>query len=916
MVSLMRRGFKTFLLALIVGILFVSVGGSSASATEQVVHSTVAVSATDDEIEDYVRDTLTISRWGDSVGQLHFKRDWSDLASYTADATNRTVLQPALMGLGTSGWSMTSIVVEQAVTLDVVRSLTSAIDGIMGVVLRSLFTTQASGFGSVSIIGWVMIFAIIGVMIAVIQRLRGRALLVRVVSVLVLAAYLVFSASALMNHERGEGQYEPPVGTPSWVALTISDSIGTVADIPAAAIMQASDTVNEITVTGAENDASCDSYLGALHDRRALWLGQVSSDEVREKISRGSQVAEVVDRLWQQSGLLAYETVAAGQNQYASDVWCRVLDLKANNVSSGMAATATALSLAPPGTAADADSLADFYQQGSRDADKKLLMFAAEGSDQQNQALLGWAACTYDFESDTWSLKPGWEGFNGRANNQSCVDWSEAKVNAEGDVEAGEGVDAFDISGKDSKITSASNDAAKSDEVLNLVGTLQGMNASSSTLYALVYLITAPFAQLPLLLLSLMALVTRLMVIGFLFAAWFVLLAALFSPTPFSEKVLPLVKRLLSSTILAYGTTFLLAMLAVISFALVDVVLTGGVVPPIVGISWASLAPLVALVMLHFVFTKVFKLASPVTFKGMTSWNAAAPMVGGAVGGAAGSAIANRFDRGASEAAKRAGSAALGKVTGGKLGSAPSSGSGGGGLRRSMTPTTDSGGAVAGGALAGGALAGGGALTPKETKQLRGELFNEYRAVNGAAHELDGKGRRMDYRDAVAGFKVKQQHALNHTATNLGQLSKTVEGRTMLSQQRSQQRVELLDFKKQQREQHGVGVRRAIEHFGEREATALGFSKDQFRQATLGSKARIVGGAVTDRVITKDVAKRAAMMAAGTFVAGGTGLVVSGAAAVKHAQNKKAQHRAESNQQLAEEIQQLRQRDSTKEIEQ
>lgn len=103
------------------------------------------------------------------------------------------------------------------------------------------------------------------------------------------------------------------------------------------------------------------------------------------------------------------------------------------------------------------------------------------------------------------------------------------------------------------------------------------------------------------------------------------------------------------------------------------------------GMLWAGFAPLTSLILVHLLFTKVFKMPSPVTIGGARAWHKAG--ASGALGTAAaagvgagiGSGIANALGRKAKSEGRRAGSAALHKATGGRLGNAY----GAGGARRS-----------------------------------------------------------------------------------------------------------------------------------------------------------------------------------------------------------------------------------------
>jgi hypothetical protein len=86
---------------------------------------------------------------------------------------------------------------------------------------------------------------------------------------------------------------------------------------------------------------------------------------------------------------------------------------------------------------------------------------------------------------------------------------------------------------------------------------------------------------------------------------------------------------------------------------------------------WSGLAPLMAVGIMHMMFTKVMKVPSPFSVSGGLSWGS---MMGGAMGGAAFTGVSSLLDRSSSRLKNRATGAAKGAMGSGKAAVGPASG--------------------------------------------------------------------------------------------------------------------------------------------------------------------------------------------------------------------------------------------------
>jgi hypothetical protein len=130
--------------------------------------------------------------------------------------------------------------------------------------------------------------------------------------------------------------------------------------------------------------------------------------------------------------------------------------------------------------------------------------------------------------------------------------------------------------------------------------------------------------------------------------------------------------------VFSFGISLILSLIAVITKLLIDVGNgLGGPGNPVT-LLWAGAAPIIALVVLHHIFTKVLKMPSPISPAGALAWGTA----GGAAGAAIGSSLVNRAQNRAKGAAMQAARGGLHKATGGRLGAPMTRHGMGGGPKR------------------------------------------------------------------------------------------------------------------------------------------------------------------------------------------------------------------------------------------
>jgi hypothetical protein len=632
----------------------------------------------------YDSQNRTINRWGDSTTSFFTKYD-GFVGTQLIDQAQRGVTQSLQMSWGNFFATATSNAAQWAVSFDAIDSLGKSIDDITKQIVKALFTADGNGGATTTIIlTSVIVILAISVIWQSVRR-GGLVLMLRRFAGIVVILGLIFAmaaASLAQGTTDKDGGYHPVVLSPGWVVKTVNDSVSTIAEVPATLFVDGMQTLNTADESKTEDRLSCTNL-------RVAMLSALSNQQERANAAGSAGlvgITAVMDQLWEETGLQTWKNIQTGfGNEYGENVYCRILESRSST------ATPTGSAWLTAGGAG-----LDYWKPVFSTHKGDNAPFSPDSALNESATYVGWAACRATGVSGdkiTWQWADGWVGFQGgmaavggaavgdfTTDNapELCGKWWDAVKNGDS---AQDIPDEFDISGQAGWIDDRTRgiDDAHRDEVRDFLYALTGVNAMGGATATLAFLVSAFLQLVAFGFLAVLTFLTKLFCAMFAFSLWFVLLGALFSESPFRDRLAKAFNRFLGMVIFASMMTAIMTFVVMFSRVLISL---GNMFGPgsIFSMLWSGFAPLTALILVHLLFTKVFKMPSPVTIGGARAWHKAG--ASGALGTAAaagvgagvGSGIANALGNRARAEGKKAGSAALHKATGGRFGSAYAAG--------------------------------------------------------------------------------------------------------------------------------------------------------------------------------------------------------------------------------------------------
>lgn len=669
-------------ISLLVAGVFVALTLTGATASPAYAASIPGGEIPDDEkVANYIvtnSDDRTLNRWLDAANGFHSKYD-GFVGTQLAEQVERNMQQGTQMSVGNFFYKVTSDFTQFAVTLDVIDSVGGAMDSVAKAILQALLGVTGSTGGAI-LFG--VIFLIV-LLLAVFRNFRrGMAAMARETAAVVVVAGLVLGIGmSALSHDGGRGDYNPAPATPGWVVKGVNDGITWLAAAPADVFTEQVDTpVWGPVLTGRSGRGlGCEDYLKEMDARFSASSEQVHGSRGKSMVS----IAGVMDSLWESTGMTVWAKNQAGyENPFTGKVFCRILDFRAGtNPKQAANVTASGAEKTSYG------SYANVRPAIVTDAEARA-PFAPSTLENVTASLVAWAACTPTGFANgrfTWSWESGWEDYWGGIEspstprgqrmgsldaNTECQGWWDAKliVGADGSIQQEQTIPAvFHVKGDNGWI---SDRASATDEVRDYLVTLTGMNPWGGRAGTLAYAVGGLMSMIAFGVIDIVVIVAKLFSVMFILALWFVLIGAMFRPAEMKDRLAKTFNKFLGTTVFASLTTIILTFVVIFTRALTRVAEGIWGAGAIGSMIFTGLAPLLALVLAHILFTKVFRLPSPVSIRGAQAWSKAgvSGAVGVGVGAGVGSFVGSRLGGMAKGAASKAGNAALSKISGGRLG--------------------------------------------------------------------------------------------------------------------------------------------------------------------------------------------------------------------------------------------------------
>lgn len=710
---------------------------------------------------------LPISRWSGDINFTSNPSDTNDL-SFLNDIGFERAFSNVLFSIGGMFWAIATFVLGIADTIGNTNVWGRIIDDSLKGILRAFVAPSTGGVAPIGVLVLTALLVAILVGVYQIRRQGGMAMLKRVAVVAILAGLFWFSSSQVLSSDTSEsaGDYKPPPGTPGWVVKTVADGI----DFAAGAL------VNPIT-TGMTTPRAGDSDDASLLSCNAV-LVQMNETYVDEG---GAAMSRAISSMWEMQALPAYIGMQFGSsNDIGPEVFCRQLDYLSSDVDAGMAYVIDLQikrdnTLYRPGDGDDGQGsqLGDHLQdaQGAF-IGPRYAAYNTTTERQWNGTMLAWAACDYRGTTatgtDIWRVDPKFVGVTGgdgtsEIDDEACREWSELLTLDAASSEAGwPGAFVWDRSNVDAMVDGiADDDPARAEEVRDFLRVLGGDLRIGN---AWAYVATTGISSTIVGGVGLIALVAKAITMFFLISIWFLLVVSMFRAKPLSEVLGPSLIKLLGSTLVAYGAALILSIIVMFSVVINTLAMLGtNAKYTMLGVWVAGISPVLAAVAVHFFFTKVLKLPSPMSVKGMQAWNRGAPFAAGAlvggVAGAGGMMLGNRMGQAGKGAMRSAGGmakrAAMNRMGLGGGGPVERSGLGLGGGRRSASQME----LLQGDGKGKNTLEQSAAETRKDKRQ---KLRQEQQRLRDAGHLKDATAFRQQRRQGRDGVQSAKRDMAAH----------------------------------------------------------------------------------------------------------------------------------------------------------
>lgn len=697
-----------------------------------------------------VSQLITIDRWKGATSGFDQNVGLTDSGALL-DLANRKVVQGMWMSAGNMSWDWAlNIVTWAGGSQGMYQGLAYAIDSVVEGLLKAF-----TNVGGLNLLAITMVVSTILCVLQIIKQNRGAGaqMFRRLLSVSVLMAYLTFAAASITGAgapskqakpaydvtENTQTSYKPAAGTPSWIVSKVNQGVDRVADIPSSIAMKVTD--NPMGTKNRGGVLDCHNVTSAF-------------EQELKDVDRTTKMRVMIDRTWQMTGLTTWINAQFGSgNHIGDDAYCYLLDMRSSDLTTMQrmeAAQMAADYAGKPNYPSWAISRSTDKLSLANTATKDHAMFSPQSNEQKYSAILAHAACMWDgskftfrggfsVEGTTSADNPGfnpnegqdsgpvgdtaritgggykwgfahgdaqnactaaftatksanwWEGDNGDAG----TNWSKAGISS---VD-GEYLKGFIMPGNEASIDYKVSGARTKDFVSSFYGTSSG----NATPIVFMFSVLSWVATIPFIALAVAVVLMRVIMTFLLLGLWVALIAAIFSPNPWEDKLKKPAMKVLTTGVMTSGLAALLGIVVTVSTTLTQVmrgvlgVTGGGTAATTMSVIIACVSPAVTILAMNYIWKKTFDAPSPMTLKGGKAWMQGAPMGMNALAAGASAGIGGYVGSRLGRAAKTVGKRGLENLTDSMLGrdgrspgrSGRRSGMGGGGRKAASEQMTE-----------------------------------------------------------------------------------------------------------------------------------------------------------------------------------------------------------------------------------
>jgi len=568
---------------------------------------------------------LPINRWG-NVSSSEFTYLAGGLTGTTENLTNQANRGIVSIGLsvGNAMWSTTSSLTTIAEQFCFGGQAALAANHVTAGLWK--FLTTGAVFPILLSIALILIFW---------RARRGARIikdLIRLLLVAGIIAALGVQSAKTTAADAQSGNY--PVASPAWAVSTFYGALSAAVSAPLSGI----DTLTSSVQLGKDSSSNgygtgCPAYLNSLLTKYKQSYG------INGATQSAAVVPEMVNDIWDSSGLQATAIAQFGDNNYTSSAYCHLYEQESGISPSSQIAIARAAGKIPP------------------NPNPKALAFLPQGMPKSEEvtSLVGWAACTKPNStvlkpSPTWSTigyPPGTglvggligKAYQNAVGNQNitasdCQQWWSSPASSWNY----QGTALYWGTSTSTIATATANAPQVSNFLLNFFGD----TSNGATIVALVYAVSSLVVLTIFGVLALAVIVAKfgLLLLMALFILF--LVADLIPGKGGGHHASKFLKQGISFTVLAIGAEALLGMVALLT-NIIDRFGVGVAGSGLVGMLWIAISPVAAIWGLHHIL-KTFRIPSPLKPETALGW-AAAGSAGGFMGGAIASRLTGGYQR-------------------------------------------------------------------------------------------------------------------------------------------------------------------------------------------------------------------------------------------------------------------------------
>lgn len=584
---------------------------SSVSAAAPISAPAVRIVPADDSSDEDTNKKLQSSlaipmyRWIAGTQSFNFQTDGNPVNA-AARGTERTVYYAFPMMAGNTMWTASATLLDGAMRFKPMNLVGYEID------------QAAASVGQAIIASPLISLAFVVIALGTVFALkRGERPWRRVwTTSLVAALFAIMVAGSAGSTKNGE-DYVPGVGSPGWFLNAISSTTETITSSVAKSL--------SIPTFSNSDTFSCGKYMATV----------MASDD-----TKSSGVMNMASALWVQSGLEAWKKAQFGNSIYAESVYCHVLDW------------------AYPAKAADIlDKTGDYPKAVPGSA-----ALSPANGEQRDRSGIAWAVCRWNAGSESWygitpwftddgsgTLRWGKKDSNDTVDgdNQEIKDYADICKKWWDDPASGWNSDPFRVgpNANDTRdFVAGKTGVFPQSDIYTFLTNWHGADNSGIAI-TFSYSFSSAIVSIVFLVVSGAVFFVNIAIVATMLSIFVVMLVVLFTKNDVETRLVGFVKNLIGLVVFSSVAALLIAMIAKITEVLSKVgnAIFSGM--PVAAMVWTGLSPLFALIMLHFVFTKLLRVPSPFKLSSALAWGAAAGAAGGAVGAGVGSAVSRGENR-------------------------------------------------------------------------------------------------------------------------------------------------------------------------------------------------------------------------------------------------------------------------------